>query len=167
MLRSIGIASSLLKCVNLSRRQHLRNALFDALRQLSGTHYRKLFSVVTLLQFLSLGLRHSSSPRLSLLSLLTNTLPGPSASEVTTLRRITNLFIIIIIIIIWDPFQGPVSCQSATSILDATLLLHTAFVDLNRFRLSLERFRDRQLVFFICMFHCSFYFLYYFYTRCS
>jgi len=28
---------------------------FDALHQLSGTHYRKLFSVVTLLQFLSLG----------------------------------------------------------------------------------------------------------------
>ena len=28
-----------------------------------------------------------------------NTLPGPSASEVTTLRRYTNLFIIIIIII--------------------------------------------------------------------
>jgi len=26
-----------------------------ALHQLSGTHYRKLFSVVTLLQFLSLG----------------------------------------------------------------------------------------------------------------
>jgi len=120
------------RCVNLSRRQHLRNALFDALHQLSGTHYRKLFSEVTLLQFLSLRLRHSSSPRLSLLSLLTNTLPGPSASEVTTLRRITNLFIIIIIII-WDPFQGPVSCQSAASILDATLLLHTAFVDLNRF----------------------------------
>ena len=43
------------RCVNLSRRQHLRNALFDALRQLSGTHCRKLFSVVTLLQFLSLG----------------------------------------------------------------------------------------------------------------
>ena len=35
--------------------KHLRNALFDALRQLPGTHYRKLFSVVTLLQFLSLG----------------------------------------------------------------------------------------------------------------
>ena len=51
-------------------------------------------------QFLSLGLRHSSSLRLSLLSLLTNTLPGPSASEVTTLRRYTNLFIIIIISII-------------------------------------------------------------------
>ena len=32
-----------------------RNALFDALHQLSGTHYRKLFSVETLLQFLSLG----------------------------------------------------------------------------------------------------------------
>ena len=31
------------------------NALFDALRQLSGTHYRKLFSVVTQLHFLSLG----------------------------------------------------------------------------------------------------------------
>ena len=43
------------RCVNLSRRRHLRNALFDALRQLSGTHKRKLFSVVTLLQFLSLG----------------------------------------------------------------------------------------------------------------
>ena len=43
------------RSVNLSRRQHLRNALFDALHQLSGTHYRKLFSVVTLLQFLSLG----------------------------------------------------------------------------------------------------------------
>jgi len=34
----------------------------------------------------------------SLLSLLTNTLPGPSASEITTLWRYTNLFIIIIII---------------------------------------------------------------------
>ena len=34
-----------------------------------------------------------------LLSLLTNTLPGPSASEVTTLWRYTNLYIIIIIII--------------------------------------------------------------------
>ena len=32
-------------------------------------------------------------------STLTNTLPGPSASEVTTLWRYTNLFIIIIIII--------------------------------------------------------------------
>ena len=37
----------------------------------------------------------ASSLRLSLLSLLTNTLPGPSASEVTTLWRYTNLFIII------------------------------------------------------------------------
>jgi len=32
-----------------------RNTLFGALQQLSGTHYRKLFSVVTLLQFLSLS----------------------------------------------------------------------------------------------------------------
>ena len=85
------------RCVNLSRRQYLRNALFEVLHQLSGTHYRKLFSVVTLLQFLNLGLIHSSSLGLSLLSLLTNTLPGPSASESTTLRRYTNLFIIIII----------------------------------------------------------------------
>ena len=77
----------------------MMSVIFDALRQLSGTHYRKLFSAVTLLQFLSLGLIHSSSLRLSLLSLLTNTLPGPSASEVTTLRRYTNLFIIITIII--------------------------------------------------------------------
>jgi len=69
----------------------LRNALFDALHQLSGTHYRKLFSVVTLLQLLTLGLRHSYFPRLSL-SLLTNTLLGPSASKVTTLWRYTNLF---------------------------------------------------------------------------
>ena len=76
----------------------MMSVIFDALRQLSGTHDRKLFSAVTLLQFLSLGLRHSSSLGLSLLSLLTNTLPGPSASEVTTLRRYTNLFIITIII---------------------------------------------------------------------
>ena len=41
--------------VNLPRRQHLWNALFDALHQLSGTHYRKLFSLVTLLHFLSLS----------------------------------------------------------------------------------------------------------------
>ena len=43
------------RCVNLSRRQHLRKALFGALRQLSGTNYQKVFSIVTLLQFLSLG----------------------------------------------------------------------------------------------------------------
>ena len=36
--------------------------------------------------------------RLSLLPLLTYTLPGPSASEVTTSWRYTHLFIIIIII---------------------------------------------------------------------
>jgi len=48
------------------------------------THHRKLFSIATLLQLLSVGQRHSSSPRPSLIPLLTNTLPGPSASEVTT-----------------------------------------------------------------------------------
>ena len=40
---------------------------------------------------------------LSLLSLLINTLPGPSASEVATLWRYTNVFIIIIIITIFIP----------------------------------------------------------------
>ena len=72
--------------------------LFRGIIQYTTICYIALFSVVTLLQFLSLGLRHSSSLWLSLLSLLTNTLPGPSASEVTTSRRYTNLFIIIIII---------------------------------------------------------------------
>jgi len=42
----------------------------------------------------------SSSLRLFFLSLLTNTLPGPSASEITTLWHYTNLLTIIIIIII-------------------------------------------------------------------
>ena len=44
------LGHSLRRCVDLSRR-HLRNALFDALHQLSGTHYRKLFSVVTVAVF--------------------------------------------------------------------------------------------------------------------
>ena len=39
-------------------------------------------------------------PRLSLLPLPTNTLPGPSASEVTTLWRYINLFGIIIMILL-------------------------------------------------------------------
>jgi len=55
---------------------------------------------VTLLLCLSPGERHSSSPGLPLFPLLGSTLPGPSASEVTTLWRYTNTFIIIIIIII-------------------------------------------------------------------
>jgi len=94
LLSGFVVLRRLLCRINSSRRSRSisRNALFDALHQLSGTHYRKLFLVVTLLQFLSLGLRHSSSLRLPLLSLLTNTLPGPSASEVTTLRRYTNLY---------------------------------------------------------------------------
>ena len=71
----------------------MRNALIDALRRQSETHYRKLFSVVTLLQFLSLGCRLFSQAFSSFsVFLLTNTLPGPSASEVTTLWRYTNLF---------------------------------------------------------------------------
>ena len=38
---------------------------------------------------------HFFSPRFSLRSLITSTLPGPSVSEVTTLWLYTNLFIII------------------------------------------------------------------------
>ena len=48
---------------------------------------------------LSLHWRHSSFPRLSLLPLLANMLPGPSVFEVATLWRCTNLLIIVIIII--------------------------------------------------------------------
>jgi len=44
--------------------------------------------------------RHSSSPGLSLFPLLSSTLAGFSVSEVTTLQRYTDTFIIIIIIII-------------------------------------------------------------------
>ena len=55
---------------------------------------------VTLLLCFSLGYRHSSYPGLSLFPLLSSTLPGPSASEVTTSWRYTNAFIIIIITII-------------------------------------------------------------------
>ena len=83
------------RCVNLSRRQHLRNALFDALHQLSGTHYRKLFSVVFTYRLKTFLFSRALSS-----FLLTNTLPGPSASGVTTLWRYTNLFIVIIIIIV-------------------------------------------------------------------
>jgi len=72
--------------------------LFDALRQLSGTHYRKLFSVVTLLQFFKSRLKTFLFSQAFSFSLLTNTGPGPVASEVTTLWRYTDLFIINIII---------------------------------------------------------------------
>jgi len=97
----------------------------------SSTHYWKLLSIVTLLQFLSVSWRHSSFPRLSLLPLLTNTLPGPSASEVTTLLCYTNLFIIIVIIIFWSWYSIPrewkklrYAIQKSTKIkLEWTLLL--------------------------------------------
>ena len=55
---------------------------------------------MTLLLCLSLCLRHSSSPGLSLYLSLSSTLPGPSASEVTTLWRYKNRFIIIILLIL-------------------------------------------------------------------
>ena len=57
------------------------------------------------------------SPRLSLLSLLTNMLPGPSASEVMTLWRYTNLFIIIIVIIIITTTTTTMALYSALTLL--------------------------------------------------
>ena len=55
-----------------------------------------LFVCLSVCECVSVCLSASISPKLlSLLSVLTNTLPGPSASEVTTLWRYTNLFIII------------------------------------------------------------------------
>ena len=106
-------------------------SMLDAECQLCGTHYRKLFSVVTLLQFLSL--RHSSFPRFSLLPLLTNTLPCPSASEVTTLWRCTNLFVVIIIIIIvmsvsvgWYVCPPP-HAQSHSSVVHVTCAMAQCF----------------------------------------
>jgi len=70
-------------------------------RPITHTHITTPNKLLGLLccSFFSLGLSHSSSLRLSLLSLLTNTMPDPSASEVMTLRCYTNLFIVIIIII--------------------------------------------------------------------
>jgi len=50
------------RCVNPSRRQHLRNALFDALHQPSGTHYRRLFSIVTLFISFNLILIQAARP---------------------------------------------------------------------------------------------------------
>jgi len=49
-----------------------------------------------------------ASNLLSLLHLLTNTLPGPSASEVTTLWRYANMFIIIGNIIFQPQFHHSV-----------------------------------------------------------
>ena len=54
--------------------------LFDALRQLSGTHYRKLFSVVTLLQFFKSRLKtflFSQAFSFSLYSLTRGLAPSP------------------------------------------------------------------------------------------
>ena len=48
-----------------------------------------------------LRLKTSSSLRLSLLSLLSNTLPGPSASDVTTLRRYTNLLLLLCCLLVY------------------------------------------------------------------
>jgi len=67
---------------------------------------------MTLLQSSSPGYRESSSPRLSLLSLLTNTLPGHSASEVTHLRHYKNLFIIIFTLGINNPDRFKKLCHA-------------------------------------------------------
>ena len=65
----------------------------DAQLRLSGTHYRKLSSTVTLLLCLRIVERHSYSPGLSLFPLPSNTLHGPSTSEVTTYGAIQICFI--------------------------------------------------------------------------
>jgi len=81
-----------------SQRQHLRNALFRCpAPAVWNTLLKPVLSSASVAVFQS-RLKHFSSPSLSLLPLLNNTLPGPSASEVTTLWLYTNLFIIIIII---------------------------------------------------------------------
>jgi len=51
--------------------------------------------------YLNLGQRHTFSlmPTLFPLLTLTSTLPGPSASEATTICRYTNVYIIITVII--------------------------------------------------------------------
>jgi len=58
--------------------------------------------------------------------------------------------------------------QSATSILNATLFIIRSVY---RFKwiviVSFVRFHDCQLVFFICMLYCLFYFLYCCYNDCS
>ena len=74
--------------------------------------------------FSDILLRYSSFPRLSLLSLLSNTLPGPSASEVTTLWRYTNLIIIIIIICLRWP-----KCLIAVVLVDVDLPYWTSKVE--------------------------------------
>ena len=65
-----------------------------------------------------LSKRHSSSPRLSLLLFLSNTLPGPRASEVTTLWRYTNT-----IIIVDGSFVKHLSVESYTVIMLLTFTL--------------------------------------------
>ena len=69
-----------------------KRAYTDALHQLSGTHYRKLSLIVTLLLSLSLGYRHSSSPGLSLSPFLSSTLP-----DLTALYKYVNYYMGILI----------------------------------------------------------------------
>ena len=86
-------------CVGLQQRWLLWSALTDALLRLFWTHCRKLSLIVTLLRCISLS--DEDIPlfsRLSLLALLTNTLPGPSACEVTTLSRYTNLLLLLLLL---------------------------------------------------------------------
>ena len=59
-----------------------------------------------LLLCLSLGQRHSSSPGVSLFPLLSSTLPGPSASALTTLLCHTNAFTIIFLPLIAYAFSA-------------------------------------------------------------
>jgi len=66
----------------------------DDLIQSAGDDVQNVVIYCYLIQMLNHSEEYLSSPRLSLLSLLTNMLPAPSTSEVTTLWRYTNLFII-------------------------------------------------------------------------
>jgi len=81
------------RCVNLPRRQHLhaKRAFRCSAPAVWNSLPKTVLSGDSVAVFKSMG--DSSFPRLSLILLLTNMLPGPSASEVTTSWRNTNLFI--------------------------------------------------------------------------
>ena len=80
--------------------QQLAFALTDAQLRLSGTHCRKLSLIVTLLLFLSLGWRHSSSPGLSFFRLLGSTLPGSSASELWPYSAIQMSVLLVVVVVV-------------------------------------------------------------------
>jgi len=86
-----------------------------AFRCTAPTIWNSLPKTKTLLPFLNLGYRHSFTSRLNLFSFLTltSTLPGHSASEVTTIRRYTNICIIIIFL---DPGTSFPGCETLSKV---------------------------------------------------